>query len=61
MITELTIVLSTQDVVFFSSMDIFGLYRISYLYIGFLGFMTTLIISLIVSFITGFNVTAIHR
>ena len=60
MITEHTFVLSTEDVVCFS-MDIFGLYRISYLYIGFLGFMTTLIISLIVSFITGINVTAIHR
>ena len=34
-------------------MDIFGLYQISYMYIGFVGFMTTMIISILVSVLTG--------
>ena len=34
-------------------MDIFGLYQVSYLYIGLIGFCTTILVSLVTSFIIG--------
>ena len=44
---------------FFCSMDIFGLYQVSYLYIGFIGFCTTILVSLVISFIVGGSATVI--
>ena len=51
-------VFMTYSYIFFRcSMDIFGLYQISYMYIGFVGFMTTMIISILVSVLTGLFTT----